>query len=251
MTTVYSIIKISLKSYYLRSSNIVALLLFPILTVVLFLQQTNIENIINLFIGAILLSSSLININTLSRNIAMDKSFNRLWLYEVPSYRLFKYLIGASLASLIFTLLMNIYLLLITMLFVNIDLSFCFMFYVLFSVVITWLIISPVGLIIGVFSKNIMTASSLSSMMTAIIISFSSSYSTSSFENFSYLKVFSNILPITHLGNIYRAFLIFNERYIPPISIYYLIIFFVISIIVLYLVLQKFLKNTGLKNGNN
>lgn len=251
MTTVYSIIKISLKSYYLRSSNIVALLLFPILTVVLFLQQTNIGNIINLFIGAILLSSSLININTLSRNIAMDKSFNRLWLYEVPSYRLFKYLIGASFASLIFTLLMNIYLLLITMLFVNIDLSFYFVLYVLFSVVITWLIISPVGLIIGVFSKNIMTASSLSSMMTAIIISFSSSYSISSFENFTYLKVFSNILPITHLGNIYRTFLIFSEKQIPTVSIYYLLIFFVISIILLYLVLQKFLKNTGLKNGNN
>lgn len=251
MTTVYSIIKISLKSYYLRSSNIVALLLFPILTVVLFLQQTNMENIINLFIGAILLSSSLININTLSRNIAMDKSFNRLWLYEVPSYRLFKYLIGASLASLIFTLLMNIYLLLITMLFVNIDLSFYFMLYVLFSVVITWLIISPIGLIIGVFSKNIMTASSLSSMMTAIIISFSSSYSISSFENFTYLKVFSNILPITHLGNIYRTFLIFSEKQIPTVSIYYLLVFFVISIILLYLVLQKFLKNTGLKNGNN
>ena len=92
MKTIYSIIKISLKSYYLRSSNIVALLLFPILTVVLFLQQTDLTKIVNLFIGSILLSSSLICINTLSRNIAMDKSFNRLWLYEVPSYKLIKYL---------------------------------------------------------------------------------------------------------------------------------------------------------------
>ena len=236
MKTIYSIIKISLKSYYLRSSNIVALLLFPILTVVLFLQQTDLTKIVNLFIGSILLSSSLICINTLSRNIAMDKSFNRLWLYEVPSYKLIKYLIGISLASLIFVIIINIYLLLISNLILNI----------LFSSILTWFIIAPIGLIIGLFSKNIMTASSISSMITAIIISFSSSYSNNSFSKFYFLDILSQILPITHLGNIYRYFLQVNSI-ITSISIKYLVMLFIIEFILLLYFLRKFLKNTSAK----
>ena len=246
MKTIYSIIKISLKSYYLRSSNIVALLLFPILTVVLFLQQTDLTKIVNLFIGSILLSSSLICINTLSRNIAMDKSFNRLWLYEVPSYKLIKYLIGISLASLIFVIIINIYLLLISIIFININLSFNLISNILFSSILTWFIIAPIGLIIGLFSKNIMTASSISSMITAIIISFSSSYSNNSFSKYYFLDILSQILPITHLGNIYRYFLQVNSN-ITSISIKYLVMFFIIEFTLLLYFLRKFLKNTSAK----
>ncbi|MNX75249.1 ABC-2 type transporter [compost metagenome] len=247
MKTIYSIIKISLKSYYLRSSNIVSLLLFPILTVVLFLQQTDLTKIVNLFIGSILLSSSLICINTLSRNIAMDKSFNRLWLYEVPNYKIIKYLIGVSLSSLIFVFLINIYLILISSTFVDIQLSFGLIFSILFCSIITWVIISPLGLIIGMFSKNIMTASSISSMITAVIISFSSSYSNNSFAKFYFLDKFSQILPITHLGNIYRFFLQINVT-ITTISIIYLLTFFIIEIIILVFVLKRFIKNTAIND---
>jgi hypothetical protein len=247
MKTIYSIIKISLKSYYLRSSNIVSLLLFPILTVVLFLQQTDLTKIVNLFIGSILLSSSLICINTLSRNIAMDKSFNRLWLYEVPNYKIIKYWIGVSLSSLIFVFLINIYLILISSTFVDIQLSFGLIFSILFCSIITWVIISPLGLIIGMFSKNIMTASSISSMITAVIISFSSSYSNNSFAKFYFLDKFSQILPITHLGNIYRFFLQINVT-ITNISIIYLLTFFIIEIIILVFVLKRFIKNTAIND---
>jgi ABC-type multidrug transport system permease subunit len=246
MKKLSSIIKISLKSYYLRTNNLIVLLFFPILTIVLFLQQTGGANIKNLIIGSILLSSSLICINTLSRNIAIDKSFNRLWLYEVPNYKLLQYFTGISLSALFFVILVNLYFLSICSIFIPIHLSFNVILNILFLSILTWLILSPMGLIIGLFTKNIMDASSISSMLTAIIITFSSSYSNNYFKKISYLNVFSQLLPVTHLGNFYRYILNVNIN-ISIISIKFLMLFFIIELILLLYFLRKFLKNTSEK----
>jgi ABC-type multidrug transport system permease subunit len=92
-----------------------------------------------------------------------------------------------------------------------------------------------------------MTASSISSMITAIIISFSSSYSNNSFSKFYFLDILSQILPITHLGNIYRYVLQVNSN-ITSISIKYLVMFFIIEIFILFIILLRFIKNTSLNN---
>jgi len=237
----YYLIKINLKSYFLKFSNLLTLFFVPYFLFLLFKMNDNYDPS-NLYTnyhylaGTITLVVILLGLNLFSKYISMDKTFKRIKLLRANGINKYFHFL-AMLIPIGGALVISLFVISLFGLMLNINLFSSFIPLLVFTFV-GILSLSGIGYLIGLKSRDIISTNGYSNLISSLLILLGSLYQPLSNISIPIISKVVWLSPIYHLKNILYH-IISKENNYTSTSIIFLIVMVLFSLLIFRLTKWK------------